>query len=405
MRKVSIGDVTSRGVVIRVPRDEAPAPGDYGLEHDGVRVTNVNPTYKPMEGYAQDFGDPILDPTPEAMAVASYRGASPYGITSGTDPEILAFKADGSLVPAWMFLPSKETPVVALDEEIGDWPYELYWDGAQAELRTLRGFSCHEIMASTVRKALLRMNTLLQGISPGATLRPQDTVALEPELLDSSLDVHVDLGCSPSLNAYGMPAPVIHNPRKLRTRFAGCHAHFGIGNLGASGLPAWFPEGTVVMMDKIAGLGLCALGRGLEDPVRRKYYGRAGEYRRPHPHRLEYRTPSNFLLWDPQIFHLGFDLMRAAFTLGLVYDGRKFPLPDAKDIIMACDADAAYAQIATYEPMFRKILKGMYPGVRGTQGHGITRALEAFKTGWKPTQSLVQAWSRTAPLYWYQKPA
>ena len=48
---------------------------------------------------------------------------------------------------------------------------------------------------------------------------------------------------------------------------------------------------------------------GLDDPLRRKFYGAAGEYRLP-KHGLEYRVLSSAVLSHPILTHLAFDMAR-----------------------------------------------------------------------------------------------
>jgi hypothetical protein len=75
----------------------------------------------------------------------------------------------------------------------------------------------------------------------------------------------------------------------------------------------------------------------------------------------------------------------------LVVDGNEFDLPDAKDIIMNCDADAAQKVISKNEAFFRKCLGYMYtPQVMET-----TMALLLGKFGVKPLvpESVAKNWN------------
>jgi hypothetical protein len=60
-------------------------------------------------------------------------------------------------------------------------------------------------------------------------------------------------------------------------------------------------------------VSLCA---SFDHPIRREFYGRAGEYRLP-THGLEYRVPSAADLCHPIITHLSWDLARIALHMGL----------------------------------------------------------------------------------------
>ena len=147
-------------------------------------------------------------------------------------------------------------------------------------------------------------------------------------------------------------------------RTAGVHLHFS--NTEAIYVPPWWPAGTVVMMDKIAGVLLTAFGKGLEDPRRRRLYGRAGEYRTPaaaraSTARLEWRVPSAYVMRHPSVFMFACDVARYAYRLGLLFDGRDCPLDSAQHIINNCDSQAAFAYLEKHKELFTPILKGIYP--------------------------------------------
>lgn len=399
MRKVKLGELTTRGVVTLVPTEGDETPIGFEVPLRGP-AQPVSAAYRVIyhktapERYAEDFGS-LVSESPQGdlapYARAALRRATNHSITSGTDPEIFAFSPSGKVIPAWDYLPHKDQP---LDNGYASL---AYWDGVQAEVSFTEAYTCHETMTSRVRNALKTLHQALRKLDPTAELAPQDTARLGPSILRDALPEHIDLGCSPSLNAYGSEPINIPDARKLALRFAGCHTHFG-----ATGAPPpWFPDGTVVMMDKVAGTLLTALGRGLEDPERRRYYGRSGEYRLPKAapgsFRLEYRTPSNFLLWSPGIFNLGFDICRAAFQLGLIYDGREFPLLDAQHLIQTCDADAAVATINSQESFFSTLLRTIYGDSHGPL---VTRTLEVLRKGFKPASKLATAWNLASDSSW-----
>jgi len=266
-----------------------------------------------------------------------------FGMT-GTDPEIFGFDPKGHVIPAWLWLQDKKANP------------EYYYDGVQAELVTAP-VTCHNYQTDFVRNKLVFVNQALKAYNPNAYLATTDTVKLDRKTLLTADDKYIELGCSPSYNAYPEVKPLdIGDPRQHPYRYSGCHLHMSVLDYP---IPEWFPHGTVVMMDKILGVMLTALGRGLEDPIRRKAYGRAGEFRVPPPTiqdtnaygspftgkpwtRLEYRTPGSFLLHHPALFNFAVDIGRVAFRMGLMYDGRKLDeIGDVQGIINNCDADAA----------------------------------------------------------------
>lgn len=69
-------------------------------------------------------------------------------------------------------------------------------------------------------------------------------------------------------------------------------------------------------MDQVGGTLMTLACQGLEDPQRRRMYGRAGEYRRP-SYGIEWRVPSTAILAHPALTMLAFDAARFGLTLGL----------------------------------------------------------------------------------------
>lgn len=102
-------------------------------------------------------------------------------------------------------------------------------------------------------------------------------------------------GCSPDFNAYQMGAPHPRvDPKELRTeggewRFAGGHVHLGFGK---DDVPPFVAAQFADLF-----LGLPSV-RHDKQGKRRELYGKAGRYR-PTKYGIEYRTLSNFWLFDP----------------------------------------------------------------------------------------------------------
>ena len=324
----------------------------------------------------------------------------------GTDPEIFAFGPSGALIPAFKYLPSKS------NAGGGD---KIFWDGYQGELSLSSPYTCIEQMTDGVQECLKRIHSQLLAHNPSAHLQPFDVVEVSRKSLSEEVEEFVALGCSPSLNAYGIEPISVPDSRDLPLRFSGCHSHHALKDWSqcvfaedrASDatyripLPSWFPNGTVVMMDKIAGLCLTALGRGLEDPRRRRYYGRPGEYRLPQ-HKgyylgVEYRTPGAFVLGMPELVHFSTNLCRHAYNMGLMFDGRSFPVEDVKDIIMNCDADGAWEVISKNASLFERIFASVW-------SCNPAKVFKLLKEGIAPSgyhnSSMTDAWDLRASVEW-----
>lgn len=102
------------------------------------------------------------------------------------------------------------------------------------------------------------------------------------------------LGCQPSFNVYGTEQIAIADGRKVLTRSGSGHIHLGTSIIG-SGAMQVSPENLVRVLDRVLGIPSVLLDTDPAAAVRRRLYGRAGEYRLP-KYGLEYRTLSNFWL-------------------------------------------------------------------------------------------------------------
>lgn len=307
-----------------------------------------------------------------AINSAKFVGASltqsklgPY-VGMGCDPEIFVTHGDGSLFPAFEFLPPKPS---APKESI-----PLFWDGYQAEFCP-RAFNCLAWLMDDVRTGL--MNTLFEARKkdPTAKLSLKSVFPLSPEELATREEKYINLGCSPSKNAYG-ERPLSIDPRTLPWRMAGGHIHFGLPTesgytkrdypLTSAGRVSRLPE-VVKFLDATLGVISVSLFQGLEDPLRRNFYGRPGEYRMP-PHGLEYRVLSNAWLTHPAIAHLTYELGRAFIRMAhlspIYRDAWKYDEDEVRSIILDLDVKGA-----------QKVMErnsAVLEGFRGTLEHTVT---------------------------------
>jgi hypothetical protein len=224
-------------------------------------------------------------------AIRTVFGTTP---TMGTDPEFF-FERKGAPVGAFEVLKSK-------GERSEEAPW--FWDGFQGEV-TVTPATCHQIIAHNLNK---RFKLLPKGLQ----VVPRTTWRIPDDMLAYAAETHVALGCEPSENAYAMSGIKVENPRELKWRFAGGHLHF---SLDASETDALNLRYIVKTLDRFLGVPSVCLAQNLDHFIRRKYYGLAGEYRRP-KHGLEYRTLSNFWTFHPQSTQLVLDLARHACNLG-----------------------------------------------------------------------------------------
>jgi hypothetical protein len=155
-------------------------------------------------------------------------------------------------------------------------------------------------------------------------------------------------GCSPDFNAHqqGQPCPTV-KPEALvdedgAWRFAGGHVHVGYESAAPDFVCA-------AMGDVYLGLPSVSLD---QQGIRRTLYGQAGRYR-PTPYGIEYRTLSNFWIWDEGLSR---QIGEHAMQLGHVLEGdagelqrlyAEIPWPDVQSAINTED-EAKAADLIAY---------------------------------------------------------
>jgi hypothetical protein len=280
-------------------------------------------------------------------------------ICMGSDPEIFAVDENDVVIPAFKFLPNKA-------EKQRVFPGEhtfVFWDGFQAEL-THQEATCHESVVRFIRKGLLGILKGAKTVNSKARLTYQSVIDVPYQMMCETSEEHASLGCSPSKNVYPGVEPIhVEIPKMLSCRFAGCHVHLGYPNL-----PENKVSDAVKMMDAIAGVASVALFRNMEDPRRRRFYGKAGEYRLP-PHGIEYRVLSSATLAHPVLTFLMFDLTRAACKAGLLGFKRWWDSTDdeVQSVINNYDVDGATAILSRNTKFLNAMLEHIYADQRGVK--------------------------------------
>ena len=230
-------------------------------------------------------------------------------IMIGTDPEMFV-ENEGKLLPAFEFLPSKHE---ALREDLDSKYFRnettrVYWDGFQAEWDFAGGVSCIVALMQGNRGAMKLLLQKARAKFPKAKLSLKSVYHIPKEEMDKYDSSFIQLGCMPSFNAYKRNGLQVDDARDFLDRSTGGHKHFACKSLAENQIvPA------VKTLDKIAGIWSVGAAVSLDQPIRRKFYGLAGEFRVPKPYiqpydvakkpwtRVEWRTPSNFWLCSPSI--------------------------------------------------------------------------------------------------------
>jgi hypothetical protein len=225
--------------------------------------------------------------------------------TFGADPEMFILGRNCNVIPAFKFLPAKE--------DVINYVHNIFWDGFQAEWSYKRGHENINHLLEAIRHSIRKLNALAKSHDEDAYLTLLNVVNIDKDIMEAAGDRHVEFGCMPSYNIYGISGEGISNPRELLYRFAGGHMHFG----GWKKKPNYIK--TVKLLDAILGVWAVSAAREFDNPMRRKYYGLAGEFRKPvyadKTYGIEYRTLSNFWLASPQVAKATWELAHLVLRL------------------------------------------------------------------------------------------
>lgn len=279
--------------------------------------------------------------------------------TMGSDPEIFLMK-DDKVYPAFQFLPSKKDAHPGGSHRYNNGGYFMqhpFWDGFQAEF-CVWPKECLMYFTLGMRKCLEEL--AIRAGEKGAKLTIRNVLRIPDATLLSAEQEHVALGCSPSENIYDDHGMTVENPRKLKYRFTGGHLHFGKWHLTQP------PDyGKIVnALDSILGIWAVGVAANLDSPIRRKYYGLAGEYRMPVYKKstafgedalgVEYRVLSNFWLCHPAICQATWEVARACVKLAYTKyrDLWASDTNQVREIINNCDVKAARKLLAMNRDMF-----------------------------------------------------
>jgi len=213
-------------------------------------------------------------------------------ITLGSDPEVfLCHPTTHAFVPVCGKLGgTKEKPIAMTGLGQG---FAVQEDNVMLELN-IPACPTYRSFAESVELALayvwdLARTRLDAAVAPTCTAIFPHVALMRPEAMT--------FGCSPDFDAYmsGASHPRV-NPNELKTeggewRFAGGHVHLGYAK---DDLPPF-----VAAQFADLWLGLPSVLHDKQGK-RRELYGKAGRYR-PTKYGIEYRTLSNFWLFDPHL--------------------------------------------------------------------------------------------------------
>jgi hypothetical protein len=231
---------------------------------------------------------------------------------------------------------------------------------------------CGNYATDQIAQGMFALLKAARMYDPSANFSLRSVTMLSEDLVTNATKAQLELGCDPAANAYGEPPLSVDNPESLPFRFAGGHVHLGLifPDNGTIAAPRKFNkkytttkelEKLVHTLDATVGVLFVAVMADLDSPIRRQYYGRAGEYRQK-PYGLEYRVLSNAWLLHPVLTQFMFDMTRA----GLAIFDNDIPIPSPlssdriRHIINTCDVEAAREYIFDNWRMWKCIAQKYY---------------------------------------------
>ena len=239
-------------------------------------------------------------------------------IVLGADPEIFV-ENKGGILPAFKFLPSKYDPLKTPEEA-----QNFYWDGFQAEFNIKASNNILACLRS-IKFGLKALLNQARTVDPTAKFSLKTVVETPIAQLKTLNLEFIEFGCMPSYNLYNL-AGLRKSGDETPYRFAGGHIHFGIKDLN----PDY--KSIVQALDATLGVACVSLFEHFDNPIRRQYYGLAGEYRLPE-HGLEYRTLSDAWLFHPM---LAKEILRFARQVVLNVLNKTYKWDASNDEVIEC---------------------------------------------------------------------
>lgn len=218
-------------------------------------------------------------------------------VTFGADPEAFLTR-NGVVIGSEKILPPNST-----NSTYGD---KVMRDGVQIELHpTARSYPSGTTQG--LGNVFSKLRSIISQV-PDVKVCLKPVVEVSEEELSSLSDESKMLGCMPSQNIYGFKSPDVDG-KIFKIRSAGGHIHLGLENTRVYDPSNMidFRLRLVPIFDIIVGNTCVLIDNDPSQRVRRKLYGRPGEYRTP-SYGLEYRTLSNFWLRSPALAEFVFGM-------------------------------------------------------------------------------------------------
>lgn len=200
------------------------------------------------------------------------------GVSFGADPEGFFENEKGAIIGSELVIP----------EELPVGNGTVVRDGVQLEIH-VRPAASRKVFIENLSSTMMGLNQFING-QKDVKMSFKSVIKMSKGQMNKLSDKSRLLGCAPSLNAYDESAELGVNPATYMRRSAGGHVHLGVNERLKGAAPF-----IVKTCDALLGNQSVLIDRESLQAIRRRVYGRAGEYR-IQPHGLEYRTLDNFWL-------------------------------------------------------------------------------------------------------------
>lgn len=222
----------------------------------------------------------------------------------GSDPELFVVGGNGEFISGHHFpCGTKDNPRKTPNGAV-------QVDGIALEFNTVPS-SDKEGFIKNFKAVLSDLNTIVEEIHPGASLKAIPTAEVGFKFLDEVPEMNRELGCNPDFNAYTMApneSPDSSNP----FRTGSGHVHIGFcepNDMNANDF-FHFMKCCQIAKELDFYLGLPSLHWD-SDNRRRELYGKAGAFR-PKPYGMEYRVLSNAWVNEDKLMGFVFDQTQKA---------------------------------------------------------------------------------------------
>jgi len=249
-------------------------------------------------------------------------------------------------------------------------------DGVQAELNFPYA-TCRQTISYRIQESLAALNKALTKKNNGKIISTYKisfdaNIKIPASKLKKMSAAAKQLGCKPSQNIYGDNPVGIPDPATHTQRSAGGHIHLSYSITHSPKDPGRTEKyraenntsNIVKLLDYILGNSCVLIDRAPGNAERRKYYGRAGEFRLTNygtMRGIEYRTLSNFWLKHPVLTSFVYGVARMTIEISTDPELTEEILKtvDEKNIITAINTNDYKLALKNYQKI-KSVLERIY---------------------------------------------